>query len=113
MVKRLIAAYRLIKTCDKYKAELDNEGSWTQDEAYSLQHCQAIHKLVDRLNNAGMKAAVEACQPSTTGDHRRGMAYGILLTVNLIRQHFHVSEQVKSDNSVQSDAEQPVSEYAF
>ena len=94
MIKRLIATYRLLKQIDKYYEEADAEDYWSNDDALALAQHPTYTKLLKRLQNAGVKASVEACQPSDMGDHRRGMAFGLILSVNLIKQHFPANEGI-------------------
>lgn len=68
-------------------------------------------KLRARLNNMVFKGATRACQVESNGDYARGIARGVLLTVQALDQHMDAARQPEpEDFAAASGANDAISE---
>jgi hypothetical protein len=90
MIKRLIAAYRLIKEAQHYVAMADRSEFWTDGNsqvATSFFNQDTGKRLMIRLRNAMFTASMRACNVPSNGDYARGKANGIMAAIEVIEQH--------------------------
>lgn len=55
-------------------------------------------KLRARLNNIVFKSALRACRVQTQGDYERGIARGVLLTIQAFDQHIDIARQIEEED---------------
>ena len=87
-MKKFITAFKLALQLRKFQIFAEDEDFWTKEDSEFLGSSTVAKKLLITIDNAAMKAAMEASQPSVGGEHRRGMAYGFALAALFIRAKF-------------------------
>ena len=102
-LQQLIAAFKIAGEMRQYHDMADAADFWTEDDAVHFRTFligQAGKKFRARLSNIVFKSAVQACTSEESGDYRRGVARGVMITVQFIEQHLprpRVERQVASE----------------
>jgi hypothetical protein len=89
-----------------YENLADDPEFWTMDDAIALKtffSTEPGQKMRARLNNLTFRSAIKACSEPVNGDYHRGIARGILITVQSIEKDFPpaVGQTAEPDESAE------------
>lgn len=108
--------YQFIKTehvAYTYENLADDPEFWSLDDSVSLKtffNGVTGQKLKARLNNLTFRSAIKACSEPVNGDYHRGIARGILITVQSIEKDFPPApaQGATTDNPAEQDQAEDV-----
>ena len=107
MIRTLWIAYKEARQIRNYIEIADTAEFWTKyDGAWLVRQFiqPSGKKLRARLNAMVFKSALRACSVEENGDYQRGIAHGILLTVQAFDQHMDQARQPDETDFSESDA---------
>lgn len=105
MFKTLLVAWKEAKQIREYVELADRAEFWQSVDGARMVQFFTSHsgqKLRARLANMVFKGALKACGAETNGDYQRGIARGILLTVQAIDQHMDAARQPQQQDFSES-----------
>jgi len=108
MLKTLWIAWKEARRIRDYIAIADKDEFWKPiDGAATVKFFSSYSgkKLYARLSNMVYKSAIRACGPQDDGDYQRGIAHGILITVQTLDQHINSGIKLEPKDFSESDGE--------
>lgn len=110
-LKKIFLFIRREHVAYTYESLADDPEFWSPDDSVALAtffKSPTGHKLRANLNNLTFRSATQACAEPVNGDYHRGIARGILITVQFLESKFPVAPPQVGNIDDASEQEQDV-----